>query len=31
MLDAMRAEATLGEVCDVLRGLWGSHTEPPRF
>jgi methylmalonyl-CoA mutase N-terminal domain/subunit len=31
MLDAVRAEATLGEVCDALRGLWGSYTEPPRF
>ncbi len=31
MLDAVRAEATLGEVCGALRGLWGSYTEPPRF
>ncbi len=31
MLDAIRAEATLGEVCGVLRELWGSYTEPPRF
>ena len=31
MLDAIRAEATLGEVCGVLRDLWGSYTEPPRF
>jgi methylmalonyl-CoA mutase N-terminal domain/subunit len=31
MLAAVRAEATLGEVCDVLRDEWGSHTEPPRF
>ncbi len=31
MLDAVRAEATLGEVCGVLRDLWGSYTEPPRF
>jgi len=31
MLDAVRAEATLGEVCGALRQLWGSYTEPPRF
>src|SRR5512135_3501969 len=31
MLDAIRAEATLGEVCGLLRDLWGSYTEPPRF
>jgi methylmalonyl-CoA mutase N-terminal domain/subunit len=31
MLDAIRAEATLGEVCGALRDLWGNYTEPPRF
>jgi len=31
MLEACRAEATLGEICGVLRDLWGSYTEPPRF
>ena len=31
MLAAIRAEATLGEVCGVLRELWGSYAEPPRF
>jgi len=31
MLNAVRAEATLGEVCGALRELWGSYTEPPRF
>jgi methylmalonyl-CoA mutase N-terminal domain/subunit len=31
MLEAIRAEATLGEVCDALRALWGSYSEPPRF
>jgi methylmalonyl-CoA mutase N-terminal domain/subunit len=31
MLDAVRAEATLGEICGVLRDEWGSYTEPPRF
>ena len=28
MLDAARAEATLGEICDVLRAEWGAYTEP---
>ncbi|GAA0429721.1 methylmalonyl-CoA mutase [Acrocarpospora corrugata] len=31
MLAAARAEATLGEICDVLREEWGTYTEPPRF
>ena len=31
MLEAIRAEATLGEVCGVLRDLWGSYIEPPQF
>ena len=31
MLDAVRAEATLGEICDVLRDEWGTYTEPARF
>jgi methylmalonyl-CoA mutase N-terminal domain/subunit len=31
MLDAVRAEATLGEICGALRDLWGSYQEPPRF
>ncbi|GAA0367836.1 methylmalonyl-CoA mutase family protein [Microbispora corallina] len=31
MLDAVRAEATLGEICDVLRAEWGTYTEPARF
>jgi methylmalonyl-CoA mutase N-terminal domain/subunit len=31
MLDAVRAEATLGEICDVLRDEWGIYTEPPGF
>jgi methylmalonyl-CoA mutase N-terminal domain/subunit len=31
MLDAARVEATLGEICDALRGEWGSYTEPARF
>ncbi|NJP45051.1 acyl-CoA mutase large subunit family protein [Actinacidiphila epipremni] len=31
MLDAVRAEATLGEICDVLRAEWGTYAEPARF
>ncbi|MCW2745844.1 MAG: methylmalonyl-CoA mutase, partial [Mycobacterium sp.] len=31
MLEACRAEATLGEICDALRAEWGSYTEPARF
>ncbi len=31
MLDACRAEATLGEICDVLREEWGEYREPARF
>src|SRR5579863_723322 len=31
MLDAARAEATLGEICGALRAEWGSYTEPPAF
>ncbi len=31
MLDAVRAEATLGEVCGALRQVWGDYREPARF
>ncbi|TDD64083.1 methylmalonyl-CoA mutase [Jiangella aurantiaca] len=31
MLDAVRAEATLGEICDALRAEWGVYFEPARF
>ncbi|WP_055590788.1 acyl-CoA mutase large subunit family protein [Streptacidiphilus griseoplanus] len=31
MLEAVRAEATLGEICDALRDEWGTYTEPPGF
>ena len=31
MLQACRAEATLGEICDLLRAEWGEYTEPARF
>jgi methylmalonyl-CoA mutase, N-terminal domain len=31
MLAAARAEATLGEICGVLRELWGDYREPARF
>jgi methylmalonyl-CoA mutase N-terminal domain/subunit len=31
MLEACRVEATLGEICDVLRAEWGEYREPARF
>jgi methylmalonyl-CoA mutase N-terminal domain/subunit len=31
MLEAARAEATLGEICDTLRDVWGTYTEPASF
>ncbi|MGW2396723.1 acyl-CoA mutase large subunit family protein [Kitasatospora sp. NPDC001664] len=31
MLDAIRAEATLGEICNALRGEWGIYQETARF
>jgi methylmalonyl-CoA mutase N-terminal domain/subunit len=31
MLAAIRAEATLGEVCGVLKDEWGEYREPARF
>jgi methylmalonyl-CoA mutase N-terminal domain/subunit len=31
MLAAVRAEATLGEICDALRAEWGEYREPARF
>jgi methylmalonyl-CoA mutase, N-terminal domain len=31
MLEAARAEATLGEICGALRAEWGSYTEPAAF
>ena len=31
MLDACRAEATLGEICDAPRAEWGEYREPARF
>ena len=31
LLEAARAEATLGEMCDVLREEWGGYTEPIRL
>ncbi|MFI5888992.1 methylmalonyl-CoA mutase [Actinoplanes sp. NPDC051513] len=31
MLEAARAEATLGEICGVLKAEWGIYREPARF
>jgi methylmalonyl-CoA mutase N-terminal domain/subunit len=29
LLDAVRAYATVGEMCDALRDVWGEYTEVP--
>jgi methylmalonyl-CoA mutase N-terminal domain/subunit len=31
ILEAARAYATLGEMCDALREVWGEYVEPPVF
>jgi methylmalonyl-CoA mutase N-terminal domain/subunit len=31
MLNAARAEATLGEICGALKAQWGEYREPARF
>jgi len=31
MRDALRAMATVGEVCDTLRGVWGLYRPTDRF
>jgi methylmalonyl-CoA mutase N-terminal domain/subunit len=31
MLDAARAESTLGEICGALRDEWGGYFEAPAF
>ncbi|MGB3185378.1 MAG: methylmalonyl-CoA mutase family protein [Ornithinimicrobium sp.] len=31
MMEAVRAEATLGEICNILRQEWGIYREPARF
>ena len=31
MLEAARAEATLGEICNAFRPIWGEYREPARF
>jgi methylmalonyl-CoA mutase, N-terminal domain len=31
LLDAVRAYATLGEICDALRGVFGAYTETARL
>jgi methylmalonyl-CoA mutase, N-terminal domain len=31
MVEAARAEATLGEICGALTELWGGYTEAPQF
>ena len=29
LLDCVRAYATVGEMCDALRGVWGEYEEVP--
>jgi methylmalonyl-CoA mutase, N-terminal domain len=31
MKEALRARATVGEVCDALRSVWGTYTPPAAF
>jgi methylmalonyl-CoA mutase N-terminal domain/subunit len=31
MRDALRARATVGEVCDALREVWGTYRPPDAF
>ena len=31
ILAAAQVEATLGEICDVLRAEWGVYSEAPAF
>ncbi len=31
ILEAVKAYATLGEICDVLREIYGEYREPPVF
>ena len=31
LLEAVRAYATLGEICDSLRAVFGGYTETPRI
>jgi len=31
MIECARAYATLGEMCDALREVWGEYQEPPTF
>jgi methylmalonyl-CoA mutase, N-terminal domain len=30
LLDAARADATMGEICDVFRAVWGAYRDPAR-
>jgi methylmalonyl-CoA mutase N-terminal domain/subunit len=29
LVEAVRAYATIGEMCDTLRGVWGEYEETP--
>ena len=31
LLDCVRAYATLGEICDAFKPMWGEYREAARF
>jgi methylmalonyl-CoA mutase N-terminal domain/subunit len=31
IIEAVKAYATLGEICDALREIYGEYREPPVF
>jgi methylmalonyl-CoA mutase N-terminal domain/subunit len=31
IVDCVRAHATLGEMCDILRSVFGEYCEPPFY
>jgi methylmalonyl-CoA mutase N-terminal domain/subunit len=31
MIEAARARATIGEICDVLREVFGAHRDPGQW
>jgi len=31
LVEAARADATIGEICDVMRAVWGSYRDPGRW
>jgi methylmalonyl-CoA mutase N-terminal domain/subunit len=31
LIDAAAADATIGEVCDLFRDVWGRYRDPARW